>query len=173
MSIGKSQSTETTGTVWGDRTGSSTLFASAPGTAALESAEALPPAVGKYQPLRRLGVGAMGAVYLCSQPGLERPVAVKVMIAGRHASPEQILRFQREARAAAQLAHPNVLQIYDWGSEGELNYFVMEYVDGWSLDRLIGSSILTQERALRLIAQVAGALHAAHAQGIIHRDIKP
>src|SRR5262249_5505254 len=79
---------------------------------------AAPPRIGKYVPIRELGVGAMGMVYLCSQPGLERPVAVKVMIAGRHASPEQILRFQREAWAAAQLSHPNVLQIYDVGREG-------------------------------------------------------
>src|SRR4051812_48880972 len=70
----------------------------------------VPPWIGKYVPIRELGVGAMGVVYLCSQPGLERPVAVKVMIAGRHASTEQILRFQREAWAAAQLSHPNVLQ---------------------------------------------------------------
>jgi serine/threonine protein kinase len=129
--------------------------------------------VGKYVPRSELGVGAMGAVYLCSQPGLERPVAVKVMIAGRHASREQILRFQREAWAAAQLSHPNVLQIYDVGSDGALNYFVMEYVDGRSLDELIGSAELTLQRSLRLVAQVASALQAAHARGIIHRDIKP
>src|SRR3954451_22748910 len=77
----------------------------------------IPARIGKYVPIHELGVGAMGVVYLCSQPGLERPVAVKVMIAGRHASPEQILRFQREAWAAAQLSHPNVLQIYDVGRE--------------------------------------------------------
>ena len=138
-------------------------------------AESLPtsPWIGKYIPIRELGVGAMGVVYLCSQPGLERPVAVKVMIAGRHASPEQILRFQREAWAAAQLSHPNVLQIYDVGCEGTLNYFVMEYVDGPSLDGLIGTPELTLERTLRLVAQVARALQAAHARAIIHRDIKP
>src|SRR4051794_9784697 len=133
----------------------------------------LPRAMGKSRRLRRLGVGAMGMVYLCSQPGLERPVAVKVMIAGRHASPEQILRFQREAWAAAQLSHPNVLQIYDVGREGTVNYFVMEYVDGPSLDGLIGTPDLTLERTLRLVAQVARALQAAHARAIIHRDIKP
>jgi tetratricopeptide (TPR) repeat protein len=116
----------------------------------------LPPTIGKYTVLDRLGDGAMGVVYKCSQPGLGRPVAVKVMIAGRHASTEQIRRFQREAWAAAQL-----------------NYFVMEYVDGWSLDRLIGTPVLTPVRSLRLLAQVARALQAAHAQGIIHRDIKP
>jgi tetratricopeptide (TPR) repeat protein len=136
-------------------------------------AEPLPPAIGKYRPIRRIGVGAMGAVYLCSQPGLGRPVAVKVMIAGQHASPDQIRRFQREAWAAAQLAHPNVLQIHDVGSDGPLHYFVMEFVDGSSLDRLVGSPELTMERALDLVRQVAGALDAAHARGIIHRDVKP
>jgi tetratricopeptide (TPR) repeat protein len=135
--------------------------------------EPLPPAIGKYKVLSRLGVGAMGVVYQCSQPGLERLVAVKVMIAGRHASAEQILRFQREAWAAAQLVHPNIVQIYDVGTEGELHYFVMEYVDGWPLDRLIGKPALTLERTLRLVAQVARALQAAHDRGIIHRDIKP
>jgi serine/threonine protein kinase len=138
-----------------------------------DTQDALPQAIGKYEVLGRVGVGAMGVVYKCSQPGLERPVAVKVMIAGRHASAEQIRRFQREAWAAAQLTHPNVLQIYDVGSEGELHYFVMEYVDGWSLDQLIGTPLLTLERTLRLVYQIARALEAAHARGIIHRDIKP
>jgi tetratricopeptide (TPR) repeat protein len=138
-----------------------------------DALEPLPAAIGKYRPIRRLGAGAMGIVYLCSQTSLERPVAVKVMIAGRHASPEQIRRFRREAWAAAQLAHPSVLQIYDIGEDGELNYFVMEYVDGWSLDRLIKSGELTLEQSLRVIHQVALALAAAHGRGIIHRDIKP
>src|SRR5579884_2646643 len=85
-----------------------------------DTPESLPPAIGKYKVLARLGGGAMGVVYQCSQPGLERLVAVKVMIAGRHASAEQIARFQREAWAAAQLVHPNIVQIYDVGTEGEL-----------------------------------------------------
>src|SRR6516162_2691499 len=168
MSIGKGQVSEPSEAAWSPWVASSTIVPPAGRSAEPDDAEPLPPAVGKYQPLRRLGVGAMGVVYLCSQPGLERPVAVKVMIAGRHASPDQILRFQREARAAAQLTHPNVLQVYDFGSEGQLNYFVMEYVDGWSLDQLIGWPLLTQELALSLIAQVARALHVAHVNGIIH-----
>jgi predicted Ser/Thr protein kinase/tetratricopeptide (TPR) repeat protein len=141
--------------------------------AAEQPAEPLPEAIGKYKVLQRLGGGAMGVVYQCSQPGLDRPVAVKVMIAGRHASNEQILRFQREAWAAGQLVHPNVLQVYDIGADGDLHYFVMEYVDGRPLDRLIGTGALTLGDSLRLVAQVARALEAAHAQGIIHRDIKP
>src|SRR5262249_20213958 len=133
----------------------------------------LPPSIGKYKVLGLLGTGAMGVVYKCSQPGLERPVAVKVMIAGRHASSEQIRRFQREAQTAAQATHPNILHVYDYGTEGEVSFFVMEYVDGESLDRLIGKPVLTVNRSLRLVAQVARALQAAHAQGLVHRDVKP
>jgi predicted Ser/Thr protein kinase len=143
------------------------------GSPARPPVEPLPHAIGKYQVLERLGGGAMGVVYKCSQPGLDRPVAVKVLIAGRHASAEQILRFQREAWAAAQLPHPNVLRVYDVGSDGELHFLVMEYVDGWSLDRLIGRDGWDLEKSLRLAATVARALQTAHDQGIIHRDIKP
>jgi tetratricopeptide (TPR) repeat protein len=170
MSSDKGQFTSLSGTLWSNPTPSR---APAARSAETDLAAPLPPSVGKYKVLGQVGVGAMGVVYRCSQPGLERPVAVKVMVAGRHASSEQILRFQREAWAAAQLTHPNVLQIYDVGSEGDLNYFVMEYVDGWSLDQLIGSPFLTLERSLRLLQQIARALQAAHARGIIHRDIKP
>jgi predicted Ser/Thr protein kinase len=135
--------------------------------------DSLPLAIGKYKVLGLLGAGAMGVVYKCSQPGLGRPVAVKVMIAGRHASTEQIRRFQREAWAAAQLAHPNILHVYDIGTEEEIYYFVMEYVDGGSLERLIGTPELTVEHSLRLLAHIARALQAAHSQGIVHRDVKP
>jgi serine/threonine protein kinase len=134
---------------------------------------ALPQAIGKYQVLERLGAGAMGVVYKCRQPDLDRLVAVKVLLAARHASPAQRQRFQREARAAARLAHPNVVPIYDVADDGELTWFVMEYVDGCSLDRLIGSPALTVDHALRLVCQLARALQAAHELGIIHRDIKP
>jgi serine/threonine protein kinase len=134
--------------------------------------EDLPRTIGKYEVLGRLGVGAMGVVYKCRQPDLDRPVAVKVLLAARHA-PGQVLRFRREAWAAARLQHPNVVQIYEAGNEGELPFLVMEYVEGCSLDRLIGTPILTLETTLRLVYQVARALQAAHDQGIIHRDIKP
>jgi tetratricopeptide (TPR) repeat protein len=100
-------------------------------------------------------------------------VAVKVLLAAGHAGGEDLRRFQREAKAAARLTHPNVVQIYDVGSDGELPYFVMEYVDGCPLDRFIGNPALTLENALRLLVPVARALHAAHEQGIVHRDIKP
>jgi serine/threonine protein kinase len=130
-------------------------------------------AIGKYEILERVGTGAMGVLYKCRQPGLDRPVAVKVLLAARHASSEQVQRFQREARAAACLTHPNVVQVYDVGTDGDLTYFVMEYVDGCSLERLIGTPSLSLPVALRLLVHLAGALQAAHDQGIIHRDLKP
>jgi tetratricopeptide (TPR) repeat protein len=138
-----------------------------------QALERLPEAIGKYRVLERLGAGAMGIVYKCSQPGLDRPVAVKVLVAAGHATGAQILRFQREARAAALLTHPNVVQVFDVGSEGELPYYVMEFVDGCSLAQLIATPTLTVETTLRLVYHVARALEAAHTHGIIHRDIKP
>jgi tetratricopeptide (TPR) repeat protein len=133
----------------------------------------LPAAVGKYHVLSRIGAGAMGVVYKCAQPGLDRPVAVKVLLASAHANAGQIERFQREARAAARLTHPNIVHVYDVGQDGELFFFVMEYVGGGSLDRLIGTPNLSIERSLRLVYPVASALQTAHERGIVHRDIKP
>ena len=133
----------------------------------------LPRTIGKYQVLERLGAGAMGIVYKCRQPDLDRPVAVKVMLAAHHAGADQLARFHREARAASRLAHANVVQIFDIGVDGECTYFVMEYVDGCSLDHHIGTEWLSLERTLRLVYQVAQALASAHEQQIVHRDIKP
>jgi tetratricopeptide (TPR) repeat protein/predicted Ser/Thr protein kinase len=132
-----------------------------------------PARIGKYEVLDRLGAGAMGVVYRCRQPGLDRPVAIKVLLAAGHAGGEHVRRFEREARAAAQLSHPNVVQVYDVGRDGDLDYLVMEYVQGTSLDRLIGTPALTVERTLRLLVHLAQALDAAHHRGIVHRDVKP
>src|SRR5262245_54738128 len=107
----------------------------AAGTPAGAIGDTLPQSIGKYQVLERLGAGAMGGVYHVRQPCLDRPVAVKVLLAAGHASAPQALRFQREARAAARLTHPNVVQVHDVGSDGGLTYFVMEFVDGCSLER--------------------------------------
>lgn len=129
--------------------------------------------IGKFSVVGRLGAGAMGVVYKCSQPGLDRLVAVKVIHMGRQAAAEASLRFEREVRSAARLSHPNVVQIFDVGSEADLDYLVMEYVDGPSLDRLIGTPALTVHRSLSLIYHLASATAAAHALGMMHRDIKP
>jgi predicted Ser/Thr protein kinase len=133
----------------------------------------LPKTIGKYTVVSRIGIGAMGVVYKCSQPGLNRPVAVKVLTASKHTLGDVLPRFQREARAASRLNHPSVVQVYDVGCEGEVHYIVMEYVDGWSLDKLIGSPALTVDYSLRVLIHIARALQAAHEAGIVHRDIKP
>jgi hypothetical protein len=146
---------------------------SGPSAARLPVPAELPRAIGKYTVLERIGAGAMGVVYKCSQPGLDRPVAVKVLAAALHASASQLTRFQREARAASRLSHPGIVQVYDVGRDGELHYFVMEYVDGWSLDRMLAAGPLPLDKTLRLLLHVARALQAAHSLGIIHRDIKP
>ena len=128
-----------------------------------------PTFIGKYKILRKLGAGAMGEVWLCLQPELDRPVAVKLM----RQSIGQTARFQREARSAAQLVHPHVVRVYDVGVEGEVPYIVMEYVEGQPLSGLVGSDYLTLPESLRILYHVAEALAAAHELGIIHRDIKP
>ena len=159
----------------GSTTRPTAIVAGAPaaslGSDSLETA--LPAMIGKYRVLRKLGTGAMGVVYECLQEGLGRHVAVKVMRAGNTATAEEICRFQREARSAAQLTHPSVVRIYDVGAEAELHFIVMEFVDGVSLDKLIATEYLTLETSLRLLYHTAQALHAAHQQGIVHRDLKP
>jgi serine/threonine protein kinase len=137
------------------------------------SEQDLPNAIGKYHVLRQIGQGAMGVVYECLQTDLDRRVALKVLNLPGPTTHEQIRRFEREARAAARLSHPNVVQIFDVGSEGGRHYLVMEFVDGVSLDELIGTGYLTLETSLRLLYHLAQALAAAHEQGIIHRDLKP
>ena len=132
-----------------------------------------PQTIGKYHVVRRLGAGGMGVVYLCRQPDLDRLVAVKVLSLGCHATGELLERFAREARLAAQLTHPHIVRVYDTGADGGLPYLVLEYVNGQALDQLIGSPVLSVENALRLTYQMAGALQAAHDQGIVHRDVKP
>src|SRR5579872_6374077 len=120
-----------------------------------------------------LGRGGMGTVYRATQLALGREVAVKVVPAG---SVEQTLvaRFKREARTAAALEHPNSIPIYAAGEEDGLLYLVMRLVDGPDLGGLIArEGPLEPARAVRLIGQVAGALDAAHAAGLVHRDVKP
>ena len=135
--------------------------------------ESFPATIGKYAVFERVGAGTMGVVYRCRQPGLNRPVAIKVLTGGGHATPEHLLRFQKEAQAAGKIVHPNVVQVHDVGVDGDAHYFVMEYVEGCSLSQLIGSSALSLGVALRIAADVARALEAAHSSGVVHRDLKP
>ncbi len=129
----------------------------------------LPSQIGKFPVVRRLGAGAMGEVFLCLQPGLERYVAIKVMRGGMAQWP----RFQREARSAAKLVHPHIVRVYDVGHDHETPYIVMEFIDGQPLSNLIGTPYLSLPVSLRLLLHLSEALAHAHAQQIIHRDLKP
>ncbi len=121
-----------------------------------------------------LGHGGMGAVYKGMQPDLDRPVAIKVLAAELFADEQFVSRFKREARTLAKLHHPGIVGIYDFGqtSEGHL-YFVMEYIDGTDLRRVIQSTGLNPEQALAATSQICDALQYAHQRGVVHRDIKP
>ncbi len=130
--------------------------------------------LGQYRIEAILGKGAMATVFRAYQPSLERFVAIKVLPPSyAAANPAFITRFQREAKAIARLYHPNILPVYDFGIDRDYSYIVMRLVEGArSLSQLIPSS-LRQEQIVDLISQVASALAYAHAQGVIHRDVKP
>jgi hypothetical protein len=130
--------------------------------------------LGGYEIIKRLGQGGMGAVYLARQVSLDRPVAVKVMNPQLARDPSFVARFTREAYAAAQLTHHNIVQIHDIGEEKDLHYFSMEFVPG----RTLGAEVkahgrLDPEAAVGYVLQAARGLKYAHEQAMIHRDIKP
>jgi predicted Ser/Thr protein kinase len=119
-----------------------------------------------------IGQGGMGAVYLARQPALDRPVALK-LVRPRAADPAFAERFAREARALARLSHPNVVAVYESGEADGLPYLVMEYVPGATLRALMRDRRQTPAAALALVPQLCDALDYAHAQGVVHRDVKP
>ena len=129
--------------------------------------------LGAYRLLRELGHGGMGVVYLAFDMRLERNVALKVLPARLTREPERVQRFQREARAASALNHPNIITIYDFGQEDERLYIATEFVEGQTLRALIDNPEVTLSQIVDVMIQVASALESAHTAGIIHRDIKP
>jgi tetratricopeptide (TPR) repeat protein len=146
------------------------------GTAVGEASPREAPArLGPYRVLREIGCGGMGAVYRAVHEGLGREVAVKVMLAGDGAGEEQVARFRREAELLARLGrHPRIVQIHEAGSDGGRLWFAMDFVAGRSLaERLRAEGPLAPREAAAVVADVAGALAAAHAAGVLHRDVKP
>ncbi|HYF48219.1 MAG TPA: serine/threonine-protein kinase [Planctomycetota bacterium] len=141
----------------------------------LSSAEA--PAVarrfGNYEIVNEISRGSFGVVYKARQPGLDRVVALKVLLAGVHASGEAVARFQREAKAVARLKHPNIVPVYDIGMQDGHHYFAMEFVEGHALSTLVAQKQVTASDALSIAEQLADALESAHKAGVIHRDVKP
>jgi serine/threonine protein kinase len=129
--------------------------------------------LGQYRIVEQVGKGGMATVFKAYQPGLDRYVAVKVL-APFHAEQDGFnARFVREARAIANLHHPNILPVYDSGQERDYSFIVMRYVEGSRTLRDVMTGGLDLTRAADLIGQVAAALDHAHARGIIHRDVKP
>jgi tetratricopeptide (TPR) repeat protein len=131
------------------------------------------PAVAGYEVLGELGRGGMGVVYQARHRALNRMVALKMILAGAHAGPEQRRRFRAEAEAVARLKHPNVVQIYEVGEHEGLPFLALEFVDGGSLDRRLNGQPLVPPKAAALLETLARAVHAAHEAGIVHRDLKP
>lgn len=146
----------------------------APKSQAGDSPESSPEQLGGYELLKQLGAGGMGTVYLARQMSLHRFVALKVIHANWGRDPIFLARFLREARAAALLNHPNVVQIYDLGVDAGVYFFSMEFVEGQSLgDLLRVSGAIEPTVAVGYALQAARGLKSAHDHGMIHRDIKP
>ncbi len=129
--------------------------------------------VAHYRIVSRLGEGGMGEVYLATDTRLDRSVALKVLPTAVAHDPMRMERFDREAKAASALNHPNVAHIYEIGEDRGIHFLVMEFIEGQALDRRIDGRTLAVPELAEIGAQVADALDAAHAKGIVHRDIKP
>jgi len=134
--------------------------------------------LGRYRVLARLGRGGMADVYKAFQPSLDRYVAIKVLHPSMVDDKEFIGRFQREAKSVAALRHPNIIQVFDYDSQGDTYYMVMEYIDGPTLRAALEDLHDRREHvpldvALRIVSDVGAALSYAHEAGVVHRDVKP
>jgi serine/threonine-protein kinase len=130
--------------------------------------------IGKYEVVKHIATGGMGAVYRAVDTELDRPVALKVLNPEIAAQESMLNRFRREAKAAARLRHENIVAIYDVGEVNGTHYLALEFVDGIDLHEYIGrKGKLPAEEARQIVMQAAKALDHAHNQGIVHRDIKP
>ena len=132
-----------------------------------------PKQLGPYHIDREIGRGGMGVVYLGHDTRLDRPVAIKTLPEHLAADPDRMARFQREAKLLASLTHPNIAGVYGLEEHDGAHYLIMEFVEGESLAQIIARNPIAIEETLRICAQVASGLEAAHESGVIHRDLKP
>src|SRR5262249_19645456 len=131
------------------------------------------PHIRGYDVQELLGYGGMGVVYKAWHLRLHRPVAVKMLLAGACAQPQELERFLREAETVAGLRHANIVQVHDMGDLDGRPYFTMEYVEGGSLARKLAGTPQPADKAAALVATLAQAVQVAHQSGIVHRDLKP
>jgi hypothetical protein len=146
---------------------------SAAGASSAACSLAPPARLGDYELLQEAGRGSMGVVYQARQPGLDRLVAIKVIRSADLATPERVQRFVAEARSLARLQHPNIVHVYEVGTQDNLPFFVLEYIAGGSLDRRAQRQPQPIGDAIKLVEVLARAAQHAHERGIIHRDLKP
>ncbi|QGJ71315.1 Hypothetical protein PBC10988_30190 [Planctomycetales bacterium 10988] len=128
---------------------------------------------GNYELLQIIARGGMGVVYKARQINLNRIVAIKMILAGKLASEDEVQRFVSEAKAAAKLKHENIVTIHDVGQYDGHHYFSMDYVEGTSLEAWMRRHPLACDQAVRIIEKIARAIHHAHQNGVLHRDLKP
>jgi eukaryotic-like serine/threonine-protein kinase len=129
--------------------------------------------LGPYELIAPIGAGGMGEVWRAMDPGLNRQVAIKVLLPQYSRDPERLKRFEQEARAAGMLNHPNVLAVYAIGKEAALTYLVTELLEGTTLRQRVARGAIPEAAAVEFASQVAQGLATAHDRGIVHRDLKP
>src|SRR5208282_285139 len=129
--------------------------------------------LGPYEIVAALGAGGMGEVYRARDTRLKRDIAIKILPAEFSADSDRLLRFEREARSASALNHPNIVTIYELGEDGVTHYIAMELVEGKTLREVLASGMPPMRKAIEIAAQIAEGLTKAHEGGITHRDLKP
>src|SRR5213080_2852768 len=129
--------------------------------------------IGHYKILRRIGAGGMGEVYLASDIIAGRKAALKLLPAHLTGDAERLNRFQQEAHAVAGLNHPNIVTVYEIGTDDSVQYIASELIEGETLRERLARGSMELSEAVDIAIQVAGALAAAHSAGVVHRDVKP
>jgi eukaryotic-like serine/threonine-protein kinase len=129
--------------------------------------------LGHYRILEQIGAGGMGVVYRAHDERLDRDVALKVLTPGALADEAARKRFRKEALALSRLNHPNIAMVFDFDTQDDMDFLVIEYIPGTTLDASVGPGVLPEKQVIRLGLQLAEGLAAAHEQGVVHRDLKP